>query len=105
MATVLTVAFLRVPFQSRTSQLILLLMASLPKAMSLMAKFDVASAYRNPAIYPLDHPLLRMKWQEKYYVDMALLLGLWSVPYIFTAIADMVQWLYTYVLMGSSMVL
>lgn len=37
---------------------------------TLMVKFDVARAYRNVAIHPLDHPLLEMKWREKYYVDM-----------------------------------
>ena len=36
-----------------------------------------------------------MKWQEQYYVDMALPFGLRSVPYIFTAIAGMVQWMLT----------
>ena len=58
---------------------------------TLLAKFDVASAYRNIAIHPLDRPLLGMKWQEQYYVEMALPLSLRSAPYIFTAIADMVQ--------------
>ena len=62
---------------------------------TLMAKFDVASAYRNVAIHPLDRPLLGMKWGNRYYVDMALPFGLRSVPYIFTAIADMVQWMLT----------
>ena len=60
-----------------------------------LAKFDVASAYRNVAIHPLDRPLLGMKWREQYYVDMALPFGLRSAPYIFTAIADMVQWMLT----------
>ena len=62
---------------------------------TLMAKFDVASAYRNVAIHPLDRPLLGMKWGNRYYVDMALPFGLWSAPYILTAIADMVQWMLT----------
>ena len=62
---------------------------------TLLAKFDVASAYHNVAIHPLDHPLLGMKWREQYYVDMALPFGLRSAPYIFTAIADVVQWMLT----------
>ena len=62
---------------------------------TLLAKFDVASAYRNMAIHPLDRPLLGMKWQGQCYVDMALPFGLQSAPYIFTAIADMVQWMLT----------
>ena len=62
---------------------------------TLLAKFDVASAYRNVAVHPLDRPLLGVKWRDKYYVDMALLFGLRSAPYIFTAIADAVQWMLT----------
>ena len=62
---------------------------------TLLAKFDVASAYRNVAVHPLDRPLLGMKWRDKYYVDMALPFGLRSAPYIFTAIADAVQWMLT----------
>ena len=45
---------------------------------TLMAKFDVASAYRNVAVHPQDRPLLGMVWRGKYYVDMALPL-IWSV--------------------------
>ena len=56
-----------------------------------MAKLDVASSYRNEAIHPLDHPLLGMKWCNRYYVDMALPFGLQSAPYIFVAIVDMDQ--------------
>ena len=61
-----------------------------------MAKFDVVSAYRNLAIHPQDRPLLGMMWRDKYYLDMALPFGLRSVPYIFTAIVDMVQWMLTH---------
>ena len=63
---------------------------------TLMAKFDVASAYRNVAIHPQDRPLLGMRWRGKYYVDMALPFGLCSAPYIFTAIADVVEWILTH---------
>ena len=63
---------------------------------TLMAKFDVASAYSNVAIHPQDRPLLGMKWRDKYYVDMALPFGLRSAPYIFTSIADMVEWILTH---------
>ena len=63
---------------------------------TLMAKFDVASAYRNVAIHPGDRPLLGMMWRGKYYVDMVLPFGLRSAPYIFTAIADTVQWMATH---------
>ena len=49
---------------------------------TLMAKFDVASAYRNVAIHPDDRPLLGMQWHGKYFVDMVLLFGLRSASFI-----------------------
>jgi len=58
-----------------------------------MAKFDVASAYRNVAIRPCDRPLLGMKWQGQYFVNMVLPFGLRSASFIFTAIADLVAWI------------
>ena len=60
---------------------------------TLMAKFDVASAYRNVAIHPDDRPLLGMMWRGQYFVDMVLPFGLRSAPFIFTAIADLVEWI------------
>ena len=49
---------------------------------TLMAKFDMASAYRNVAIHPDDRPLLGMQWHGKYFVDMVLLFGLRSASFI-----------------------
>ena len=60
---------------------------------TLMAKFDVASAYRNVAIHPNDRPLLGMQWRGKYFVDLVLPFGLRSTPFIFTSIADLVGWI------------
>ena len=60
---------------------------------TLMAKFDVQSAYRIVPIHPEDRPLLCMKWQGAYYVDMVLPFGVRSAPYIFTCIADLVEWI------------
>ena len=60
---------------------------------TLMAKFDVASAYRNVAIHPDDRPLLGMQWRGKYFVDLVLPFGLRSAPFIFTSIADQVEWI------------
>ena len=51
---------------------------------SLMAKFDVQNAYR---IVPV-----HMKWRGAFYVDMVLPFGVRSAPYIFTCIADLVEW-------------
>ena len=58
-----------------------------------MAKFDEASAYRNVAIHPDDRPLLGMQWRGQYFVDLVLPFGLRSAPFIFTAIADLVEWI------------
>jgi len=63
---------------------------------TLMAKFDVASAYHNVAVYPQDRLLFRMIWCNKFYVDMALQFSLRSAPYIFTAITDVVQKMLTH---------
>lgn len=61
-----------------------------------MAKFDVATAYCNIVVHPEDHYLLCMKWKGAYYVDMALSFGLRSAPFIFTFVADMVEWTLTH---------
>ena len=45
---------------------------------TLMAKFSVASAYRNVAIHPDDRPLLDMRWCGQYFVDLVLPFGLRS---------------------------
>ena len=60
---------------------------------TLMAKFDVAIAYRNVAIHPDDRPLLGMKWRGQYFVDLVLPFGLRSAPFIFTPIAYLVEWI------------
>ena len=53
---------------------------------TVMAKFDVASAYQDVAIHPDNRPLL-----GKYFVDLVLPFGLHSVPFIFTSVADPVE--------------
>ena len=58
-----------------------------------MAKYDVASTYRNEAISPDDCPLLGMQWSGQYFIDLVLPFGLRSAPFIFTAIADLVEWI------------
>ena len=58
-----------------------------------MAKFNVANTYRNVTIHPEDRPLLGMQWRGQYFVDLVLSFGLRSAPFIFTAIADLVEWI------------
>ena len=59
---------------------------------SLMAKFDVQNAYRIVPVHTEDRLLLGMKWRGAFYVDMVLPFGVRSSPYIFTCIADLVEW-------------
>ena len=59
---------------------------------TLIAKFDVESAYHIIPIHPNDHYLLGMQWQGNYFVDMALHFGLRSAPYIFSSVVDLVEW-------------
>ena len=58
---------------------------------TLLAKFDVESAYRIIPIHPNDRYLLGMQWQGNYFVDMALPFGLHSAPYIFSSVADLME--------------
>ena len=47
---------------------------------TLLAKFDVESAYHITPVHPNDGYLLGMQWQGNYFVDMALPFGLRSAP-------------------------
>lgn len=58
-----------------------------------MVKFDVQNGYRIIAVHPEDCPLFGMKWQGTYFVDTVLPFGIRSAPYIFTCIADLVEWI------------
>jgi hypothetical protein len=59
---------------------------------TLLAKMDIRQAYRNVPIHPTDRPLLGMQWKGAIFVDAALPFGLRSAPLIFSAIADVLQW-------------
>lgn len=56
---------------------------------SLLAKFDVESAYHQVPAHPNDRYLLRKKWLAKYFMDLALPFGLRSAPHIFSSFADL----------------
>ena len=58
-----------------------------------MAKFDVETAYCNIAVHPGNRYLLGLKWRGRYYVDLALPFGLRSAPFIFSSVADMMEWI------------
>ena len=79
---------------------------------TLLAKIDIKSAYRIVPVYPDDRPLLGMQWKGQLYMDTCLPFGLRSVPRIFTARADMLEWcvkeqgvshlLHYFIMMGSA---
>ena len=59
---------------------------------TLMAKFDIESAYRIVPVH-LDYRfLLGMQWRGNFFIDLALPFGLRSAPYIFSAVADLLEW-------------
>ena len=55
---------------------------------TLLAKFDVESAYRIIPVYSHDCYLLDIKSQGKYFIDLALPFGLRSAPFMFSSFAD-----------------
>ena len=57
-----------------------------------MSKLDIKSAYRLVPVHTRDRDLLGIEWHGACYVDGALPFGLRSVPKIFTAVADALQW-------------
>ena len=60
---------------------------------TLMAKFDIESAYRIVPVHLDDRFLLGMQWRGNFFIDLALPFGLRSAPYIFSAIADLLEWI------------
>ena len=61
---------------------------------ALLAKFDVQSAYLNIPVHPEDRYLLVMKWQGNYFIVMALPFGLRSALFIFSSVADLLEWIF-----------
>ena len=60
---------------------------------ALLAKIDIASAYRIIPVHPQDRPLLGMAWRRQWLVDTVLPFGLRSAPKIFSAVADALLWI------------
>jgi len=60
---------------------------------TLMAKMDIARAYRNISVAPSDRRLLGLAWENQTYVDKVLPFGLRSAPIIFSAVADALLWI------------
>lgn len=60
---------------------------------TMLAKFDIANAYRSVPVHPVDRLLLGMRWRGATLVDGALPFGLRSAPKLFTAVADAFLWM------------
>ena len=59
---------------------------------SLMERFDVQNAYHIVPVHTEDRQLLGMKWRGAFYVEMFPPFGVRWAPYIFTCVADFVDW-------------
>lgn len=57
-----------------------------------MAKIDVKSAFRIIPIHPADYPLLGIRWNNMYYFDQALAMGLSSSCAIFESFSTALEW-------------
>ena len=60
---------------------------------TVLAKFDLESAYRQIPVHPQDHRLLGVMWGGQHYVDGALPFGLRSAPKLFSEVADALLWI------------
>ena len=58
---------------------------------AVMAKFDIKRAYRLLPIHHEDRRFFGMKWNNNFFVDLALPFGLRSAPQIFSRFADVLQ--------------
>ena len=60
---------------------------------TVLAKFDLESAYRQIPVHPQDRLLLGVMWRGQRYVDGALPFGLRSASKLFNAVADALLWI------------
>ena len=58
-----------------------------------LAKTDLKSAFRIIQIHPSDFPLLGMKWDNQFYFDVCLPMGLSSSCQIFEAFSSSLEWI------------
>ena len=58
-----------------------------------LAKLDVKSVFHNVLVHPEDRYLLGMQWRDQVHVDAVLSFYLRSVPKIFNALDDAIEWI------------
>jgi len=56
---------------------------------TLLAKFDIQSAFRLLPVHPVDRPT----WGEHIYIDHCIPFGLRSAPKLFNILADLLAWI------------
>lgn len=61
-----------------------------------MAKTDIKPSFRIIPIHPSDFPLLGMKWDNQFYFDVCLSMGLSSSCAIFEAFSSCLEWISVY---------
>ena len=57
-----------------------------------MAKTDIKSAFRIIPVHALDYPLLGIKWEDQYYFDRCLAMGLKSSCQTFDHLSSALEW-------------
>lgn len=67
-----------------------------------MAKTDIKSTFRIIPIHPADYSLLGIKWDDMYYFDRCLAMGLRSSCAIFEAFSTSLEWMAVHLLGASS---
>lgn len=60
---------------------------------TLLAKINIASAFRIIPVHPDDRHLLGMKWNNELFIDRQLPFGLRSAPILFNAVAAALEWI------------
>lgn len=69
-----------------------------------LAKTDIKSAFRIIPVHPLEYPLLGIKWDNQYYFDRCLAMGLKSSCAIFEKFSSSLEWLATQHLHASAVI-
>ena len=60
---------------------------------ALLAKIDIASAFRIIPVHPSERHFLGMFWQGRAYIDKQLPFGLRSAPVLFNGYVDALEWI------------
>ena len=59
---------------------------------TLLGKMDVKEAFRLVPVHPSDRLIVGIVWKGDLYIDKVLPFGLRTAPLLFTALADVLEW-------------